>query len=125
MRRLSGRHREILILRTGWNCDSAYELTQHQRVALSIGMTRDDLHRIHAGPDAEGWDPFEAALCRAADELHAEQRISDATWATLAERYDDEELIEATMLPGYYHLVSFVLNTLGVPIEDGADDLLV
>ncbi len=118
--RLSARHREIIILRTGWDCQSAYEFAQHRRVALSVGMTLDEVRRIQVGPDAAGWDPFEAALLRACDEVHADQIVAEATWATLSERYDEQELIEATMLIGYYHLVSFVLNTLGVPIEDDA-----
>lgn len=116
--RLSGRHREIIILRTGWNCQSAYEFAQHRRIALSIGMTLDDIRRIQEGPDA-GWDQFEGALLRACDEVHEDQIVTDATWAVLSGGYDEQELIEATMLIGYYHLVSFVLNTLGVPIEDG------
>lgn len=117
---LSERHREILILRTGCNCGSAYELAQHYRVGLAVGMSEEDMGRILSGPDATGWDPFEAALCRAADELHAEHVISDATWAALSQRYAEPELIVATMLVGYYHLVSFVLNSLGVPLEPGA-----
>jgi hypothetical protein len=76
--------------------------------------------RIRLGPEADGWDPFEAMLCRAADELHAEHTVSDDTWRALAARYDEQQLIQATALVGYYHLVSFVLNTLGVPLEQGA-----
>ena len=117
---IPGRHREILILRSGWNCGSAYELAQHYRVATEIGMTDEDMERIRLGPDADGWDPFEAALCRAADELHSEHTISDPTWAALAERTTSRELIQTTMLVGYYHLVSFVLNALGVPLEPEA-----
>jgi alkylhydroperoxidase family enzyme len=118
-RGLPERHREILILRTGCNCGSAYELAQHYRVASGMGMSKLDMERIRLGPEAEGWDPFEVVLCRAADELHVEHTLTDQTWAALAERYDEQELIQATALVGYYHLVCFLLNTLGVPIEDG------
>jgi alkylhydroperoxidase family enzyme len=117
---LPDRHREILILRTGCNCDSKYELAQHYRVATELGMTGEDMARIRLGPEADGWDPFEAALCRAADELHTGYTITDQTWRALAERYDEQQLIQTAALVGYYHLVSFVLNTLGVPLEDGA-----
>jgi alkylhydroperoxidase family enzyme len=117
---LPDRHREILILRTGCHCDSAYELAQHYRVATEIGMSAEDMGRIRLGPGAEGWDPFEATVCRAADELHFEHTLTDRTWSALAERYDEQQLIQATALVGYYHLVSFVLNALGVPIEEGA-----
>ncbi len=122
--RLPARHREVLILRTGWNCGSAYEFAQHRRAALAIGMTLDDLRRIQRGPLAEGWDPFEALLCQAADELHEHNGLFDATWDGLAARYDEQELIEAVMVVGYYHLVSFALNAFGVPIETGAESFL-
>lgn len=115
---LSLRHRETLILRTGWNCDSAYERAQHERVARYGGMTEDDLARIAAGPGADGWDPVELVLCRLADELHAGTAVSDETWAALSAAYDETDCILAVMLVGYYHLVSQVLNALRVPIED-------
>jgi 4-carboxymuconolactone decarboxylase len=121
---LSARHREILILRSGWNCSSAYEFAQHRRIALESGMTLDDLRRIQEGPDGAGWDPFELALCRMADELHDTGGVTDDTWKQLAAGYDERELIEAVLLVGYYHLVSFALNALGVPLEAGAESFV-
>lgn len=118
--RLSLRHRELLILRTGWNCRSNYEFAQHRRVALAGGMTEADVDRIVEGPSAQGWDPFEQTLCRAADELHQDSGLGDATWASLAAVYDEEQLIQAVLLVGYYHLVSQTLNALRVPLEPGA-----
>jgi alkylhydroperoxidase family enzyme len=117
---LPPRHREILILRAGWRCQSEYEFAQHRRLAREAGMTDDDIQRTMEGSGADGWDPFEALLCRAVDELHEKSRISDVTWTQMAEVYDDEQMIQATMLVGYYHLVAFCLNSLGVPLEPGA-----
>jgi 4-carboxymuconolactone decarboxylase len=114
------RHRETLILRTGRNWQSRYEFAQHRRVALGGGMTEADVDRIVAGPDADGWDPFERALCRLADELHDTGSVTDETWAVLAASYDDRQLIQATLLVGYYSLVSFALNAFGTPLEPGA-----
>jgi alkylhydroperoxidase family enzyme len=114
------RHRETLILRTGWNCQSNYEFAQHRRIANHGGMTDADIARIIEGPEAPGWDPFERALCVAADELHAAHTVSDDTWDALAGEYDDEQLIQAVLLVGYYHLVSFSLNALRTPLEPGA-----
>jgi alkylhydroperoxidase family enzyme len=117
---LALRHREILILRTGWNCGSNYEFAQHQRLALEGGMEPADMDRIVAGPDAPGWEPFERVLCRAADELHERHDVNDETWAAMRERYDDVELISTVLLVGYYHMVSFSLNTFRTPLEPGA-----
>ena len=117
--KLPARDREILILRTAVNCDSPYEWAQHVRIGLASGLDTAEIERIKAGPAA--WDEFGAVLLRAADELHKESTISDATWAALAERYDELQLVEVPMVVGHYHLVAFTLNTLGVPIEPGAD----
>ncbi len=115
---IPARERELLILRTGHNCGSAYEWHQHVRLALETGLTEEEIDRVRRGPDDGGWDPFDAALLRAADELHGDNRIGDSTWAALAARYDDKQLIEVCMLVGQYHLVAFTLNSLGVEIED-------
>ncbi len=117
--KLPARDRELLILRTGWNCRSEYEWAQHARIGREAGLTDDELRRITEGPDA-GWSEHDALLLRAADELHRDQRISEETWAALAARYDERQLIEVPMVVGQYHLVSFTLNSLGVPLEEGA-----
>jgi alkylhydroperoxidase family enzyme len=117
--KLPARDRELLILRTGWVCKAEYEWAQHREISKSIGISAEEIARVREGPDAGGWDPFEATLMRAVDELHAEARISDEVWATLAGRYDEQQLIEVPMLVGHYHMVAFTLNTLGVPLEPG------
>lgn len=119
--KLPARDRELLILRTGWLCGSEYEWAQHVVVGRASGVTDEEIDRVTAGPDADGWDPFDAALLRAADELHGDSCLTDATWAALAERYDDKQMVEVPVVVGHYHLVSFLLNSLGVPLEDGVD----
>jgi alkylhydroperoxidase family enzyme len=121
--KLPGRDRELLILRTAVRCGSSYEWGQHVRISLDGGIDRETIDRVIEGPDAESWNPHEAALLRAADELHDDSRISDATWETLAETYDQQELIEATMVVGHYHMLAFALNTFGVELDDGLEPL--
>src|SRR5438132_13774091 len=75
------------------------------------------------GPDAPGWSPGDASLLRAADELHADARISDATWAELADDYDERGLIEIAILVGHYHLVAFALNSLEVELDPALEGL--
>jgi alkylhydroperoxidase family enzyme len=117
--KLPARDRELLILRTGWLCEAEYEWAQHREISKSIGISGEEIERVRAGADADGWDPFEVTLIQAADELHAEASISDDTWAKLAEHYDERQLIEVPMLVGHYHMVAFTLNSLGVPLEPG------
>jgi alkylhydroperoxidase family enzyme len=115
--------RELVILRTGLNCRSPYEWGQHVRIALDGGIDRETIERVAAGPAADGWEEREALLLQAADELHADSRISDATWERLAQHLDEQQLIELPMLVGQYHLVAFALNSLGVQPEPGLEPL--
>jgi alkylhydroperoxidase family enzyme len=116
--KLPARERELLILRTGWNCRSEYEWAQHVVIGLDAGLTREEIDCVAQGPDA-GWTDFDATLLRAADELHHEWCISDATWDRLAARYDEEQLIELPMVVGHYHMVAMTLNSLGVQLDPG------
>jgi alkylhydroperoxidase family enzyme len=117
--KLAARERELLILRTGWRCQAEYEWGQHAIIGRRAGLSDEELERLKEGPEAPGWDPFDAALLRAVDELHDNSCVSDATWGVLAGRYDERQLIELLMVVGQYHLVSFALNSLGVAREPG------
>ncbi len=117
--RIAPREREILILRVGWLCQAEYEWGQHVIFAREAGLTDVEIARVKAGPDAPGWTPFEAALLRAADELHRDSCIGDATWKTLAARYDDLQMMDVVFAVGQYHLVSMALNSFGVQLDAG------
>ena len=120
---LSGRERELLILRTALNCASPYEWGQHVRISEAGGIDRETIDRVVDGPDADGWSDSEAVLLRAADELHNDSKIGDETWAELAKSYDEKQLIEIPMLVGQYHMVAYTLNSLGVEQDPGLEDL--
>lgn len=116
---LPARHRELLMLRMGWLCQSPYEWAQHTRIAMApnIGITAAEIRRIAEGPAAAGWTPFEAALLTAVDELRYDSKISDKTWATLKTQYSDNEILEAIYTASQYQLVSMALNSAGIQIE--------
>lgn len=116
---LSARDRELLILRTGWNCGAEYEWGQHVVIGKQVGLTDDEINRLTRGPDAPGWTASDADLLRAADELHRDSRIGDATWAALAKRYSTQQLLDAVFTVGQYTLVSMALNSLGVQLDEG------
>lgn len=120
---LGARERELLILRTGYNCSSPYEWGQHVRIGEAVGLQREEIMRVARGPDDPGFSAQDATLLRAADELHTGAKISDATFAALRERYDEPGLIEIAMLVGHYHLVAFALNSFEVELDEGLEGL--
>ncbi|MDQ1493339.1 MAG: 4-carboxymuconolactone decarboxylase [Actinomycetota bacterium] len=116
---LPHRDRELLILRTASNCQADYERAHHVVIGRQAGLTDEQIERVRNGPTDESWNSDDAVLLRAADELHHDSRISDTTWAALAARYDEQQLIELPILVGHYHMVAFALNSFGVEIEPG------
>ncbi|MCO5121076.1 MAG: carboxymuconolactone decarboxylase family protein [Burkholderiaceae bacterium] len=116
---LPGRERELVILRIGYLCRSGYEWTQHRRIGLNAGLTEEEVERIKSGPDAPGWSPADVALLRAADELHADQFIADATWDALGAHFTQKQCLDAIYTAGQYTLVSMLLNTIGVQLDEG------
>jgi alkylhydroperoxidase family enzyme len=116
---LSPRQREIVILRTGFLCKSGYEWTQHVAIGLRDGLTHDEIARIKAGAGAPGWSAADAALIRATDELHADQFITDATWAALKAHFDDKQCMDVVFTAGQYTQVSMMLNSFGVQLDPG------
>lgn len=118
---LPPRERELLILRTAWLCQAEYEWAQHVQIGLQAGVTSAEIERVKRGPDDPDWDRFDATLLRAADELHADQCIADATWQALADRYDTLQLMDVVFAVGQYTLVAMALKSFGTPLDDGLD----
>ncbi len=116
--KLPARDRELLILRTAWNCQAEYEWAQHVVLARAAGLTDTEIARVPNGQDP-GWGERDRVLLDAADELHTAWCVSDDTWQALTGLYDEQQLVELPMLVGHYHMVAMTLNTLGVALDDG------
>ena len=112
------RDRELLILRIGWLNQAEYEFAQHELIARKGGVSDADIANIKEGPKAKGWSAHEAALMQAVDDLFENSVVSDATWAALSKSYSTEQLMDAVFTVGQYNLVSWALNTFGVPLDD-------
>jgi alkylhydroperoxidase family enzyme len=80
-------------------------------------MSDADIERVKTGPTGD-WVAHEASLLRAVDDLFENSVIADTTWAALAARYSTEQMIDIVFTIGQYNLVSWALNSLGVPLDD-------
>ncbi len=118
------RDKELLILRTAWLSRGNFVWGAHSSGSgKQAGITDEELTRITKGPDAKGWSQFDAALLRAADELHSSRFVTDATWKTLAGHYNEGQLVEALFVVGNYTLLSMFHNSVGLPLRQGMKGL--
>jgi alkylhydroperoxidase family enzyme len=116
---LTPRDRELLILRTTARCSAEYEWGVHAvffppRVgldAVQVAATRTDK------PDDPSFDPRDRLLLALADALHDTSTVADELWNALAAEWSETQLLEALLVCGFYHLVSFTANATQLPNE--------
>jgi alkylhydroperoxidase family enzyme len=109
---LPPRDRELAILRNAWLLRAPYEWGEHVKIGKRHGITPEEIERIIEGSQAPGWSDHDRAILRAVEELLSEQAIGDETWATLARRWDERQLIEFPMMVGQYVATALVQNAL-------------
>jgi alkylhydroperoxidase family enzyme len=119
---LSIRQREIVIDRVTAACRAEYEWGVHVATfAAKAGLTEEQILSLFSGgPSDECWTDDERDLIRLCDSLHSDCTIDDDLWADLSARYSDEAMLELLMLAGTYRTVSYLVNSLKLPLETGA-----
>lgn len=116
---LPPREREIVILRVGWNAGAVYEFGQHTVIGADVGLHDVEIEALTHGPSMHPWSSDDLALIAMADELAEDDCVTDETWSGLAGRWTTAQLVELLVVAGFYRLVSGLLNSAGVQLEDG------
>jgi 4-carboxymuconolactone decarboxylase len=118
---LPARSREILILRTAWNCGSSFEWGHHVGFGRTAGLSDIEIATIATAQPMPNSPAHERPLCAAADELHTSSQLADPTWTALRAVLSDDQLVELPMLVGNYVMVSYLLNALRVANDSGVE----
>lgn len=120
---LAPRDRELAILRIAWLCQAPYEWGEHVFIARRIGVSGDEIERITLGSTAPGWTGPDRAILAGVEELHANAMIDDATWAALAQHWNEQQLIEFPVLVGIYQSTAYLQNSLRMRLHAGNEGL--
>jgi alkylhydroperoxidase family enzyme len=121
---LHARDRELAILRTSARCGAEYEWGVHAGgFAAAAGLDEATVVATAAVAPAQVSGMFtgdDAAVVTLADELHDRAAPGDATWARLAARLDETQLLELLVVCGFYHAIAYVITGARVPREPWA-----
>lgn len=109
--------REIAIIRTGVLRGAAYEVHQHERIGRQLGMSDALLAAIHDGAQAAEFSEIQRQVMRLTDDIVANSRASDSTFAPLASQLSHAQMIELVICVGFYTMVSGFLESLDIDIE--------
>ena len=117
---LDARLRELVIMRIGWSTGSVYEWTQHWRIALGLGVTEEELLAVRDWHTHAAWSAADRAVLTATDETLEHGAVSAATWAECEAALPDvEERLELLGAIGAWRMISQVLRSLEVALEEG------
>jgi AhpD family alkylhydroperoxidase len=105
---------ELVILRVAHNCNCEYEWRHHERLGAMAGLPEEAIADARKGADAAVFNARQRLLLRAADELHAQQTISDELWSALQGEFADRDLIELCLLVGHYEMLAMTINGLAI-----------
>ncbi len=124
--RLSGKLRELAILRIATVSNARYEWVQHVPIAKSAGATEAQIAALERGDTTAGcFDAREQLVLRFTDELIRDVRVSDTTLAAATKEFPPREIVELILAVGYYMMIARLLETTGVDLEPAAGTTIV
>jgi AhpD family alkylhydroperoxidase len=115
---LDARRREIAVLRVAQATGASYEWTQHEQLARHAGVTEAEIEAIGSEEPVAGLDEECNLICRVADEISRDVRLSDVALEQIIGRYGAREAAELILLVSYYNMVSRFLESTRVEVED-------
>lgn len=115
---LDARRREIAVLRVAHATRASYEWAQHEQLARNVGVTEEEIRAIGNQDTVAGPDEELNLICRVADEVSRDVRLSDEALEQIMDRYGPREATELILLVSYYNMVSRFLESTRVEVED-------
>ena len=106
--------RELAVLRVAWRTRSGYEWGQHARMAAEAGLGSVQIEAVPIGPAAPLWSELERAVLSAADEMAERFVVDEATWRTLTDSLNEQQVFELLFAIGGYLCLAAVLNSIGL-----------
>ena len=115
---LSGRLRELIIIRVAHLNQCQYALRQHvPQMAMKDGVTSEECEALSEGPLPENLSASEQAPLHYADAMTRCGQVSAAEFDALRPHFDEREIVELTVLIGTYIMHNRVIDALGIDLE--------
>lgn len=111
------RKREIAVCRIGHVTKANYEWTHHVRVAKRLGVTDEEIHIIGSEDPVTSLDEEGNLLCRVADEISLDVRLSDDALSRILDRYGARGATELILCCSYFNMISRFLESTRVELE--------
>jgi len=120
--RIDAKLRELVILRVGALCGSAYEVLQHRGIAAKAGVPAIKIEAVLADPGTEvhgdSFGDIELAVLRFTDSVVRNVKAPEPLFRDVANAISHQELVELLMTNGFYMLASRISENLEIDNEE-------
>lgn len=121
--KLSGRLRELAILRVARLSDAPYEWIQHVPIARLAGASEAQIEALERGDVAAAcFDAVERLVLRFTDEVVRDVGASRETHDALAHHLSPQELVELVLAIGFYMTVARLMQSFEIDLEPAQGD---
>lgn len=121
---LEPRLRELAILVTARECDSAFEWNAHDQHAQREGLEREIIDIVRKRKSVRGLGPKEAAIIKLGRETFGKRRVRRSTYAAALELFGVETLVNLVALMGGYSATAALLTVFAQQLPEGAKSAL-
>ncbi len=116
---LSGRLRELVIIRIALLHSVHYVLDQHvPTLAEADGVTREECEALKSWQDSRYFDAAERAALAYAEAMTRTTDVADAVFAALKPHFSEKQIVDLTVLIATYNMHIRVVNALRIEPED-------
>ena len=115
--KLSGKFRELAILRVAIVNGADYEYQSHVPFGLKEGLTQKQIDALKNWESSDAFDDAERAVLAYTDSMTKEIHVPDSTFEPLKRHFDPRELVELTATIAAYNLVSRFLEAVQIDHE--------
>ncbi|MDX1486188.1 MAG: carboxymuconolactone decarboxylase family protein [Alphaproteobacteria bacterium] len=116
--------REIAILITARECESQFEWTAHEPVALEAGVSQETIDVIKHRKPLDGVGEREAAIIQLGREIFIDRRVSAETYARALGQFGAGTLVDLVSLMGNYAGTAVLLCAFDMQVRPGKKPLL-
>jgi alkylhydroperoxidase family enzyme len=116
--KLSGRYRELSIMRIAIINGADYEYDNHVPFALKEGISQQQIDALRDWQKSKVFDAADRAVLEYTDSMTKEVHVPDNLFDALRPHFDTRELTELTATIAAYNLVSRFLEAVQVDHDD-------
>ena len=116
--KLEPKLRELVIDAISVKLNSPYEWSHHAKWALDVGATAVELEALKSG-DYSNLGPLERAVVEYALKVEDNTVTQADIDGLLAAGFDEQQIVEITLVAGFYGMTARFLNAMDVEYDDG------